>query len=129
MWLRGIRGAITVDSNDKEQILAATSELLGEMVMRNDIGPWELAAGFFTVSPELNAVFPAQAARDMGWQHVPLMCAGEIAVPDGLERCIRVLLLANTVREQESIQHVYLRQAAVLRPDLQMPFAGQERGP
>ncbi len=128
MWVRGIRGATTVESNAEEEILAATAELLGEMVMRNDVGPWELAAGFFTVSPDLNAVFPARAAREMGWQHVPLMCAGEIAVPDGLKRCIRVLLLANTALEQERIQHVYLRQAAVLRPDLQMPFAGQEGG-
>ncbi|MAT44158.1 MAG: chorismate mutase [Anaerolineaceae bacterium] len=119
MPVRGIRGATTVTENTEQTILTATRELLGKMVNSNPgLQPEEIASAWFTVTPDLNAAYPAKAARQLGWQSVPLLCTQEIPVPDGLPMCIRVLLHWNTDRSQVEIQHVYLGEAESLRPDL-----------
>lgn len=118
MHIRGIRGATTVAANIEEEILTATRELLQQMVADNDAEPDELAAILFTATPDLTAAFPAEAARQLDWTAVPLLSAAEINVPDALPRCIRVLMLWNSTRTPEQVQHVYLRDAASLRPDL-----------
>lgn len=115
---RGVRGAITVESNTSEAILQATRELLLAMAEANGITPADIASIIFTVTPDLNAAYPAQAARELGWRHTPLMCAVEIPVPAGLPRCVRVLMHWNTEKRPEEIVHVYLRDAQTLRPDL-----------
>ena len=116
--IRGIRGAITVDRDDKEAIVAATKRLLSELVERNDVPLDEIASVLFSLTPDLHAVFPALGAREMGWTHVPMLHFCEIAVPGSLERCIRVLVHVNTTKSIEEIDHVYLEGAAALRPDL-----------
>ncbi|QDV70916.1 Chorismate mutase AroH [Rosistilla carotiformis] len=115
---RGVRGAITVDENSKSQILLATRQMLALMMRQNDIQATDLASAIFTVTKDLDAEFPALAARQLGWIDVPLMCGYEISVSGSLPRCIRVLLHWNTDVPQDKIHHVYLRDAASLRPDL-----------
>lgn len=119
MPTRGIRGAITVAEDRPELILAATRELL-EAILHANAGmtPEDIASAFFTVTPDLSSTFPAQAAREMGWSQVPMMCAREIPVPGSLPRVIRVMVHWNTERAQSEIVHVYLREAVKLRPDL-----------
>lgn len=117
--LRGVRGATSAVANDAESILSATEELLREIVRENEIELECIASALFTVTPDLTAVFPAAAARRIGWALVPLLNFTEIGVPGGLPRCIRVLLHVNTDRSQSEIVHVYLHEARVLRPDLQ----------
>jgi chorismate mutase len=112
---RGIRGATTAAANTREAILEATKELLQAMVAANAVTPQDIAAALFTTTTDLNAEFPAVAARQLGWEAVPLLCSHEMQVPDGLPRCIRVLLLVNTAKGQEDIRHVYLRGAVILR--------------
>ncbi|HVH30178.1 MAG TPA: chorismate mutase [bacterium] len=116
--MRGIRGATTVEENSERAVLEATRELLHEMIQANNVEPDEIAALLFTATPDLTAAFPAEAARQLQWTHVPLMSAAEIAVPGGLAMCIRALMLWNTPRTQQEIVHVYLRRAVSLRPDL-----------
>ncbi len=117
--LRGLRGATTVADDRIETVLAATRELLTSMLAANPgCIPQDLASAIFTVTPDLQSVFPARAAREMGWDAVPLMCTQEIPVVGGLEKCIRVLLHWNTEAAQDAVNHVYLRGARVLRPDL-----------
>jgi chorismate mutase len=116
MRTRGVRGATTAAANTREAICSATQELLRELVARNEIPIEEIGSAFFTVTDDLDAEYPAQAAREMGWFLVPLLCAREIAVPGGLARCIRVLLHVCTEKTQEQIRHIYLRDAIVLRP-------------
>ncbi|MHB0875086.1 MAG: chorismate mutase [Anaerolineae bacterium] len=123
--IRGVRGATTSEENTEAQILACTRELLDRMVTLNGIEPPDIGSVVFTVTPDLTATFPAKAARDLGWVHVPLMCAQEIPVPGSLQRCVRVMLLWNTDRSQDEVAHVYLRGAVSLRPDL---AASQEEG-
>ncbi len=119
MPCRGIRGATTVDSNTREAILASTRELLEAMIGANDVRAEDVASAYFTTTQDLNAEFPAVAARDyFGWEHVALMCGHEMSVPGSLAMCLRVLLHVNTDRAQNEVCHVYLRGAAVLRPDL-----------
>ncbi len=118
MPCRGIRGAICVDINDAGAIVAATRELLERIVAANNVATEDIASVIFTATPDLNAAYPARAARDMGWVNVPLMCTQEMAVTDGLPRCIRVLVLWNTDRPADQIHHVYLGEARNLRPDL-----------
>jgi len=115
--LRGIRGAVTAEANTERAILDATRGLLTEMVRANQLEPDEVAAVFFTATADLNAAFPAEAARQMGWSTVALLSGVEMDVPGALPRCIRVLLLWNTPRTQEEVVHVYLDQAQGLRPD------------
>jgi len=118
MACRGVRGATTAARDDRDEILTATRELLALMVRRNGLEKEDLASAIFTTSPDITAEFPALAARQLGWLDVPLLCGHEIAVPGSLTRCIRVLLHWNTDRPQHEIQHVYVRDAVVLRPDL-----------
>ncbi|HXH22664.1 MAG TPA: chorismate mutase [Dehalococcoidia bacterium] len=119
MACRGIRGATTAEANTREAILEATRELLAEMVRANDVRAEDVASAYFTTTVDLNAEFPALSARnDFGWHNVALMCGHEMAVPGSLPMCVRILLHVNTDRTQDEICHVYLRGAAVLRPDL-----------
>ncbi len=118
MSVRGVRGATTVEHDDAEAILAATEELVRELVAENGLDPGEVASALFTVTADLHAEFPAAAARRMGWTAVPLLNFTEIDVPGRLQRCIRVLLHVNTERTQSEMVHVYLREAVALRPDL-----------
>ena len=116
--MRGIRGAISVDRDDLDAITTATKRLLGEMVARNGVELDDIASVLFSLTRDLHAGFPALAAREMGWVHVPMLHFTEIDVPGALERCIRVLMHVNTARSLEEIEHVYLEKAAALRPDL-----------
>ncbi len=114
--VRGIRGATTVPSNDRERILAATRELLELMVRLNTIDPSDVASAWFTVTSDLDAEFPAFAAREVGWIEVPLICGREIPVSGALAKCIRVLIHWNTDRAQSEIRHIFLHGARALRP-------------
>ena len=118
MMCRGVRGATTVEANDREEILQATRQLLALMIRLNSIHPEDVGSATFTVTKDLDAEFPALAARQLGWLDVPLLCGYEISVPGSLGCCIRVLVQWNTERSQQEIQHVYLREATRLRPDL-----------
>ena len=111
MACRGVRGATTVDGNDRELILAATRQLLALMIRRNAIDREDVASAIFTTTPDLDAEFPALAARQLGWLEVPLLCGHELAVPGSLPRCIRVLVHWNTDRTQHEIHHIYVRDA------------------
>lgn len=124
---RAVRGAITVAHNDKAEILAATEELLAAVIAENGIAQEDMVSIIFTLTPDLNAVFPAVAARQMGITNVPLMCMSEIPVAGALERCVRVLLEFNTEKQLEDIRHIYLRDAVKLRPDLAKKQAGGQR--
>lgn len=119
MYVRGIRGATTVESNEEKQILEATSELLREIVAENEFGPEDIASVIVTVTGDITATFPARAIRQMpGWDLVPLMCALEIPVENSLPLCIRLMVLINTTKRQEEIRHIYLNEARILRPDI-----------
>ncbi|EMS73354.1 chorismate mutase [Ruminiclostridium cellobioparum] len=118
MLVRAIRGAITVPENTKEAILEGTRDLLAEIINNNKIKTSDLISIIFTMTSDLNAVFPAVAAREMGLNDVPLMCSSEIDVPGSLRSCVRVLIHINTDKEGSEIKHIYLKGAAVLRPDL-----------
>jgi chorismate mutase len=118
MFCRGVRGATTVESNTREEILRATRQLLALMIRQNGIEPCAVGSALFTTTTDLDAEFPALAARQLGWLDVPLMCGHEMAVPGSLPRCVRVLLHWNTEKSAQEIKHVYIRGAAALRPDL-----------
>lgn len=119
MSVRAIRGAISVDQNDAALILKATRQLLEAILSHNpQLKVEDLASAIFTLTPDLNAIFPAQAAREIGWTQVPMICAQEIPVPGALARCVRVLLHWNTSLASDQISHVYLGEAVRLRPDL-----------
>ena len=118
MYCRGIRGATTVEHNDREEILAATTELLQLLISRDELRAEDVASAIFTVTEDLDAEFPALAARYLGWTEVALICTREIPVPGSLEKCIRILLHVNTTRSAAEIQHVYIRGAVNLRPTL-----------
>lgn len=116
--VRGLRGAITVAANEQAAVLAATKELLVALTKANAVKPDDIAAVIFSSTPDLNAAFPAAAARELGWNEVPLFGTQEIDCPTGVARCIRVLLLLNTDKSQHELKAVYLGGAAKLRPDL-----------
>lgn len=118
MLVRGIRGATTVETNTREAILEAAGELLGEIVSANQVERDHVASVIFTTTPDLNAEFPAVAARDMGWTDIALMCGHEMSVPGSLQRCLRILMHVNTELGVDEIKHIYLRGARALRPDL-----------
>jgi chorismate mutase len=119
MAIRGIRGAITVSADQPDLILQATRELLETILDENmEMRSEDIASAVFTVTDDLTSTFPAQAARQMGWELVPMLCAREIPVPNSLPRVIRVLVHWNTEIPQSEIKHVYLRDAVKLRPDL-----------
>jgi chorismate mutase len=116
MRCRGIRGATTVDANTREDILASTKELLQQMVQANGVQEEDVACILFTTTSDLNAEFPAAAARELGLSHAPLLCSHEIDVPGSLTMCLRVLLLFNTEKRAKEIDHVYIKGAKNLRP-------------
>ena len=118
MPCRGVRGATTVATNDREEILSATRQLLALMIRLNGIESRDVASAVFSTTRDLDAEFPALAARQLGWLDVPLICGHEMAVPGSLPFCIRVMLHWNTEKEQTEIEHVYVREANRLRPDL-----------
>lgn len=115
---RGVRGATTVESNTKEAILKATRQLLALMIRMNGLQPSDIASAVFTLTKDLNAEFPALAARQMGWIEVPMLCSYELEVPGSLPKCVRILVHWNTQRSQSEIHHVYIHDAVSLRPDL-----------
>lgn len=119
MTSRGIRGAITLASNTKEEVKNATIELLEEMLKANEIDPKDIAFAIFTASPDINADFPAKYAREFcGFNLVPMMCYFEMDVQGAIKKCLRVLLNVNTSKTQEEIKHIYLKEAKKLRQDL-----------
>ena len=118
MAVRAVRGAIQVDDNDRDQILAAASELVRAMLERNQLTNDDLISVVFTATPDLTAEFPAYAARLMGMTDVPLLCATEIAVPGAMPRVLRLLAHVETDRPRSELAHPYLRGAAALRRDL-----------
>ncbi len=118
MLFRGVRGATTVNSNTADAILAATKELLRAMIDANDIKEDFVASVVFTTTPDLNAVYPAKAARELGWGRTALLGCQEMDVPGGLAHCIRILIHWNTTKTLDEIQHVFLHNAVRLRPDL-----------
>lgn len=119
MSVRGIRGAITVEKNCSQEILSATRELLSQIIQKNSLTDFsDVVSAIFTLTPDLNACFPAEAARELGMSQVPLLCASEIAVPTGMQRVIRILLHVNTERPQAAMEHIYLGGAKGLRKDI-----------
>jgi chorismate mutase len=120
MQVRGIRGAISVEEDTPAEVLAATRELLEAILSSNGLSEYDdIISAVFTTTPDLISAFPAEAARGLGMNHVPLLCASEIAVAGAMPRCIRVLLHVNSDRKPDEIVHVYLRDARKLRPDMQ----------
>jgi chorismate mutase len=118
MPCRGVRGATTIDHNDREEVLTATRQLLALMIRQNDIDPRDVASVLFSTTPDIDAEFPALAARQLGWLDVPLLCGHEMSVPGSLPMCIRVMIHWNTHKPQNEIEHIYVREANRLRPDL-----------
>ncbi len=119
MGVRGIRGAITVKEDTSTEILDATEQLVHEIISQNQILPEHVAAIFITVTTDLVSDFPAKAIRKIeGWELVPLMCSTEIPVLESLSNCIRVMMLVNTDLNPDEVNHVFLREAKKLRPDL-----------
>lgn len=117
--IRGMRGAITVESNTEERIISATEELFKQMIEGNTILPEQVASVFISTTEDLNAAFPAKALRKFeGWTYVPVICMRELPVVNSLQMCVRVMMHVNTEVPQEEIVHVYLEGATVLRPDL-----------
>ncbi len=117
MMCRGIRGATTAEANTREAILKATRELLALMIRQNGIRQEDVASAIFSTTTDLDAEFPALAARQLGWFDAALLCGNELDVPGSLRRCIRILLHWNTEKPGDEIVHVYVQGAAHLRPD------------
>ena len=118
MTSRGIRGAITVEANTRAAIVESTEVLLTKMLEANELALDDIACAFFTTTRDLNAEFPAAAARKIGWGMVPLMCGHEMEVPGSLQSVVRVMLLANTEKRPDEITHIYLKEAQSLRPEM-----------
>jgi chorismate mutase len=118
MTIRAVRGAITVEANTREAILAAAGEMLQTLIDRNGITPESVVSAIFSATDDLTADYPAEKAREMGWTQAGLMCVGEMRVEGSLRACLRVLVLWETDKPQAEMQHSYLRGASGLRPDL-----------
>ena len=118
MPVRGIRGAIDVARNAKEEILDRTGELLDALIRENRVKAEDVVAAIFSLTPDLNAEFPAIAARRRGWTEVPLMCCAELDIPGAMKRVVRILLLVNSARPASAVRHQYLGNTPRLRPDL-----------
>ncbi|WP_338451799.1 chorismate mutase [Niallia oryzisoli] len=117
--IRGVRGAITVLENTENEIMQATSRLLHKMIEKNEIAPENVASVFISVTDDITEAFPAKVLRSKeGWGFVPVMCMKEITVSNALEKCIRVMMHVNTAKSQQEINHIYLENAMILRPDL-----------
>ncbi len=117
MYSRGIRGATTATANTSAEIIAATREMLELIIAANHLEPDDISSVIFTTTADLNAEYPALAARQLGWHDVALMCGHEMAVPHGLKQCIRVLIHWNTAKSQAEVVHIYIREAQGLRPE------------
>ena len=115
MAVRAIRGAVQVDANERASVLECTTELVSEVMSRNSLAPDDVISVLFTTTPDLTADFPALAARKLGFQDVPLLCASEIDVPGAMPRVVRLLMHVETSRPRADVAHVYLRGAAALR--------------
>ncbi len=116
---KAVRGAITVDENTADCICSATIELLNNIIKQNEISENEIVSVIFTLTPDLNAEFPAKPAREvLGWDDVPMVCASEIPVPGSMKKCLRVMITFNTTKSKQEIKHSYLKGAQELRPDL-----------
>ncbi len=125
MQCHGIRGAISVSANNKKSILAAARKLLTEMTKVNKIETKNIAAIFFTTTPDLDAEFPAAATRELGWpSNLALLCGHEMSVPDALPHCLRVLMLVNTEKGSEEIIHIYLGEAKKLKDKPSLSIGG-----
>jgi chorismate mutase len=118
MVCRGVRGATTADGNSRDEILTATRQLLALMIRINGIEPEQVASAIFSLTSDLDAEFPALAARQLGWLEVPLLCTYEVDVPGSLRKCVRVLVHWNTDKPQNQIRHIYVKDAERLRPDI-----------
>lgn len=118
MAVRAVRGAVQVDVNDRAAVLEATTELVAEVMSRNGLITDDVISVVFTATPDLTAEFPALAARKLGFQDVPLLCAAEIAVPTAMPRVVRLLMHVDTAKPRSDVHHVYLRGAAALRMDI-----------
>jgi len=119
MTTRGVRGATSIEIDAENEVLAATRELLTAICEANpDLNPEHIASAIFTTTEDISSIHPARAARQLGWDRVPMICAREIPVPGSLPFCIRVLIHWNTDKAQSEIKHIYLRNAVKLRPDL-----------
>jgi chorismate mutase len=118
VWLRGVRGAIRVEKNERAEILKATKILLEKIINENLIKIENIVSIFFTTTEDLNAEFPAYALREMGWKYVPALCAKEINVPDSMRGVIRVLVHAYVNKKQNEIKHQYLGETIKFRSDL-----------
>jgi chorismate mutase len=116
-YCRGIRGAVIAPENSREAILGATRELLEALIAANELRADDIASAIFTTTPDLTAEFPAVAARELGWLDAALMCGHEMTVPGGMQRVVRVLIHWNTTRRADEVVHVYLGEAAALRPE------------
>lgn len=118
MHFRGVRGATTVEEDSAEAIWSATRELLRLIISANEIEEDDVASVIFTTTPDLTAAYPAKAARELGWTEVALIGCQEMDVPGGIPRCIRVLIHWNTPKSNADLRHVFLKEAAKLRPDI-----------
>ncbi len=117
--MQGIRGAVTVENDSKEEIINAVSEMLNKILEKNGISTEDIGAAIFSATKDITSAFPAFAARSLpGWDLVPLFDAQQLYIENSIKKCIRVLLLVNTEKTQREIQHIYLGKASVLRPDL-----------
>ncbi len=118
MPVRALRGATTVPENSRAAILQATDELLRALMEANDLVSANILSAVFSATDDLDAAYPAEAARALGWRHAGLMCLQEMHVPGSLRRCLRVLVTIESELPQEGLTHCYLHEAATLRPDL-----------
>ncbi len=118
MVVRAVRGAVQISSNDRDAVLAGTTELVTEVMSRNGLSTDDVISVLFTATPDLTAEFPALAARKLGFQEVPLLCASEIDVPGAMPRIVRLMMHIETSKPRSALQHVYLRGAAALRLDI-----------
>ncbi len=117
MAIRGVRGATIARENTRDAILSATREMLEKLVMANGMQAEDIASAFFSTTRDLNADYPAIAARQIGWTDTALMCMHEMDVPHGLPMCVRVMVHWNTDKPAHDVTHVYINGAEVLRPD------------
>ena len=118
MAVRAVRGAVQISGNDRDEILAGTTELVTEVMSRNELSTEDVISVLFTATPDLTAEFPALAARKLGFQEVPLLCASEIDVPGAMPRVVRLMMHVETSKPRSALQHVYLRGATALRLDI-----------
>ena len=118
MQVRAIRGAVQIDADDRQAILDGTAELVTAVMSRNSLSTDDVISVIFTATPDLTSEFPALAARSLGFQEVPLLCATEMSVPGSLPRVVRLMMHVQTGKTRSEIQHVYLRGAAALRVDI-----------